>query len=543
MYYDDTGRHIRPVNVRRSMNTRSNSAFKNILITDRTSRYWAAPCIIVLLIFTLVACRQFTPPEPNAVGSSISQTNYLLLDWPEGLRVLLWDDIYEGEHHNHTESATDDPVFHQSGSAQSSDGRSYEYALETRDGQKAEFSIDRVPYDLEKGKLFLIHTAGGSTQVEQLDLDLSGLSPTYAGVEEFGWQTTEIARFMQLATKAFAKENCSPVSGEAQPLPKSAPPADPLPLSLKGYVIHSYCRDGQWHFTLTVGRNSVYPCDSSEPTAIDNGLSRTLKGAEALKEALAELPPGELVTWCSPDLPDMRLIDDILAYSLQLGLELYVQTELKPSPTATALGPLPADPTPTTDPDRRPDSLITTSATMPDNSFWYAFDEFDDAGGSPPYSPNGGLYRLKDGLITHFDIPATIRVLEVSPDGHLYVGAGCGVMRFRDESWETLLDSDCSQRTSVTKLFPLDIAFAEDDTVWVGGAYSLASYSNGSWTEFDIPAMRVAIAPDDTVWTLGWDGRANSDCCLTHITGSHWLTYTMSTDVPIEPELLGELFD
>ena len=523
------------------MKMRSDSAAKNLFVIGRTSRHRAAPCIIILLLLAIVACTQFSPPRPNAVVGSLNQTSYLLLDWPEGLQILIWDDIFEGDHHNHTESATDDPVFHQSGSAQSIDGRRYEYSLETRDGLQADFTIDDSLYDLDQGKLFLIRTAGGVTQVEQLDLDLSGLSPTNAGIEDFGRQTAEIARFIQPTTNVAAKENCSVAYGDSEPPTETTPPANPLPQSLKGYVIQSFCWDGQWTFILTVGRNAVNPCESSEPVTTDNVPSHTLKGVAALKEALDRLQPGEHITWCSSDLPDADVIDDMLAYSQQSGLELSVRTGLKPSPTVTALAPVAADSPPTADPDRRPDSMITTSVMMPDNSLWYAFDEFDAIGGSPPYSQNQGLYRLKDGLITHFDIPATIRVLEVAPDGHLYVGAGCGVMRFRDESWETLLELDCSRRTSVTKLRPLAITFTEDRTVWVGGAFSLVSYDGESWTEYDIPAARVVVATDGTIWTRGWDGWANSDCCLTHITGTQWITYTWTSDVPVEPEVLNSL--
>ena len=199
-------------------------------------------------------------------------------------------------------------------------------------------------------------------------------------------------------------------------------------------------------------------------------------------------------------------------------------------------------PTATVDPNRMPSPAITSSAVTPEGSLWYAFDEFDAFGGSPPYSQNMGLYRLEDGQVTHFDIPATIRVLEVAPDGILYVGAGCGVLRYREGTWETLLDLDCGHRTAVTKLFPLDIAFTDGD-VWVGGAHSLARYDGKTWEEYEIPALRIAVARDGTVWASGWDGRANSDCCLTHLSGDEWITYTWTANVPAEPEVLRSLLD
>ncbi|MGD2049831.1 MAG: hypothetical protein PVH03_10055 [Chloroflexota bacterium] len=171
---------------------RKNSTSNKHFFTGRFSSHLRVLAILILLVIFLASCGRSTPPGPNSIWGTIEQTNYLLLDWPEGMRILIWDDIFPGEHHNHTESSTNDPVFHLSGNAQSADGLSYKYSLGTRDGLQADFTINGIQYDLEQGKLFLIRTAGGATQVEQLDLDLSGLSPTNAGIEAFGRQTPQI---------------------------------------------------------------------------------------------------------------------------------------------------------------------------------------------------------------------------------------------------------------------------------------------------------------------------------------------------------------
>jgi hypothetical protein len=214
-----------------------------------------------------------------------------------------------------------------------------------------------------------------------------------------------------------------------------------------------------------------------------------------------------------------------------------------PSPSTTTSMPPNRPPTPTIDPQRPPGPGVTSSAVTPDGSLWYAFDTFDGLGGSPPGSQNHGLYRRLSGEILHYDIPATIRVLEVAPDGNLYIGAGCGVLRYRDDVLESLLDIDCNPDQPVSGLFPLDITFTNDGRAWVGGAYNLASYDSNGWTEYNIPARRVAIASDGTIWTYGWDGRAEHNCCLTHISGNQLITYTLTADVPAEPKVLISLFD
>jgi hypothetical protein len=167
---------------------------------------WTILPILLVILLALVACGGTTPPGPNAVYGGVNgQASYLLLDWQEGLRVLIWDDIVEGGHDNSGSGSTSDPVYHQSGGAQAADGRSYEYELETSDGLKAEFTIDGVPYDLEQGRLFLIRTAGDGTRVQQLDLDLSGLTPTNDSIVAFGKETPEIAAFIAESVAAYTQ--------------------------------------------------------------------------------------------------------------------------------------------------------------------------------------------------------------------------------------------------------------------------------------------------------------------------------------------------
>lgn len=198
-----------------------------------------------------------------------------------------------------------------------------------------------------------------------------------------------------------------------------------------------------------------------------------------------------------------------------------------PSPTYASLHPT-----------REPSKAITSSAVTPDGSLWYAFDEFDDVGGSAPYSQNLGLYRLKDGQVSHFDIPGTIRVLEAAPDGSLYVGAGCGVLRYGRDRWETLANVDCERSSFAGPMFPFAFAFAENGDVWVGGVHRLARFDGTTWTEYDVRARRILVAADGSVWAEGWDGRANSACCFTHIAGSTAVTYTYSATLPVSEDLL-----
>jgi hypothetical protein len=185
----------------------------------------------------------------------------------------------------------------------------------------------------------------------------------------------------------------------------------------------------------------------------------------------------------------------------------------------------------------------TTVATLPDGSSWYGFDQFDGGGGSRPYTPMLGLYRLQHDQLAHYDIPGTIRVLAAGPEGALYVGTGCGVLRYQDDSWESLIDPACAGSRSSGPFTPFDIAFGSGGDLWVGGIFTLLHYDGSQWAQYDVRARRLLVAPDNTVWTEGWDGRANSDCCYTHLTGDSWVTYTHSASLPVPAELLAEIHD
>jgi len=278
-----------------------------------------------------------------------------------------------------------------------------------------------------------------------------------------------------------------------------------IPESMKGYDIQMRCWQGEWTFTFRIGLNRITPCEESSSSSANSGPSYTIKGIDALQAALIHIQSGgpidtgDQVTWCE---------------SGKVSAEPFM-----------------------------PGTEMTTSAVTLDESLWYAFDKFDDAGGSPPDSKNSGLFRLKEGEVTVFDIPNTIRVIEPAPEGGLYVGAGCGVLRFRDEELETLLDLECGRRTSVSKLFPMDIDITDDGLVWVSGVYSLASFDGEDWREFDILSVRAVLASDGSLWARGWDGRAGSECCLTHISGGQWMTYTWTSDIPAEPHVRSLLFD
>lgn len=177
--------------------------------------------------------------------------------------------------------------------------------------------------------------------------------------------------------------------------------------------------------------------------------------------------------------------------------------------------------------------LCRSQAAMPDGSLWCAFDEPYD---TEPFSSPAGLYRAKDGQVSHVNIAALIHTLKVAPDGTLYVGAGRGVLRYRMDQWEIIASLDGHELDHA--LYPTDIAFAGNGDVWVAGIFGLARFDGKTWTQYDVQAMRLLVVPDGSLWTRGWDGHSDSDCCFTHVTGNTWVTYTYSATLPVSEDLL-----
>ena len=94
-------------------------------------------------------------------------------------------------------SSSGDPVFHMDGGAQGADGQGYNYILESAGGIEGTFSIDDIAYDLDQGKLFLVSTLAGETRVKQLEVDISDVAPSNAGVEAFGRNLPQIIAFTE----------------------------------------------------------------------------------------------------------------------------------------------------------------------------------------------------------------------------------------------------------------------------------------------------------------------------------------------------------
>ena len=100
-----------------------------------------------------------------------------------------------------------------------------------------------------------------------------------------------------------------------------------LPRSLKGYELYSWEEEGQWHFALITGTNSIKTLE--EITSEEDFISETgwvkiqVVGADAIKDVLGHLPEGESVFWCDelhigqPTETDFQLPPEQITHAIE----------------------------------------------------------------------------------------------------------------------------------------------------------------------------------------------------------------------------------
>jgi sugar lactone lactonase YvrE len=176
-----------------------------------------------------------------------------------------------------------------------------------------------------------------------------------------------------------------------------------------------------------------------------------------------------------------------------------------PSAPAQPIGPAPS-PSITPIPQLPVTNLVVTS----DDAVWYSFGNFD-------FHPRrGGIVREAQGKQTIFMPEASVQVLKVAPDGSLWAGMGCGLMRFDGQTWQTVLENCDKLNGNI-----IDLTFTSDGAVWIATGFKLARYQNGEWAIIDRLISSVEISPDGALWASGWEGTQGSQY-VARFDGTQW---------------------
>jgi hypothetical protein len=161
-----------------------------------TSRLARVALLVVLVAATPAACAGVsTPPGANKYLGTFEQGGYLFLRWQEGLELMIWHDV-EGSSMAHSAGSTEDRIYAEQGSARSADGRSFEWEVQTADGETGQVRIDGSSYDISAGALFILTTSGRTTHVRKLDRDLSAVPLDHDGILAFAENDPDLAAFL-----------------------------------------------------------------------------------------------------------------------------------------------------------------------------------------------------------------------------------------------------------------------------------------------------------------------------------------------------------
>ncbi len=158
------------------------------------------PTVASLLAFTLISfiagCNrnpggtigQVTIGETSCVYCAIGNTGKLAL--------VVWIDEPDRVP---ARGIGGDPPFH--GEFRLKDGRKLAWNCSSRDGKTGRVEIAGLPYDLEKGGLFLVSTKEGGTKVEQLPIETVGgeIKTANEKLESLAKTDSKITAFMNAA--------------------------------------------------------------------------------------------------------------------------------------------------------------------------------------------------------------------------------------------------------------------------------------------------------------------------------------------------------
>ena len=151
-----------------------------------------------VLSLSTAACFRFeTPPGPDLAGGVYENTGYESFHWQEGLHILIWHDALTTSTCD-SQGATNNDTHLVQCRAQAENGTEIFWEIETKDGRTAILTINNQPFDLSAGNVFLISTAEGSADIQQLERDLSGITPQdHESITQYGLADPDIAAFVQ----------------------------------------------------------------------------------------------------------------------------------------------------------------------------------------------------------------------------------------------------------------------------------------------------------------------------------------------------------
>lgn len=122
-----------------------------------------------------------------------------------------------------------------------------------------------------------------------------------------------------------------------------------------------------------------------------------------------------------------------------------------------------------------------------------------------------GLYRERNGEQFAYGMPVYVRSLKQLRDGNIYIGSN----ELFVVNGDRLEPPDFAPLLNDYQIH--DMAMTSKGEVWAAAFLEVLHFGHEESTVYDLIANTISITPDDTVWIDGWDGLADSGCCIFRI--------------------------
>lgn len=163
------------------------------------NRFVKLTLFVLLISLVTAACwRAETPPAPDMAGGVYEYAGYEYFHWQEGLNILIWHDAIASANCD-SSGATDVDTHLVQCWTQSETGQEFAWQIETDNGRTAQFSLDGQSFDLAAGTVFLVTTANGTVDIQQLERDLSGVNSENESITRFSLADPDINQFIEAA--------------------------------------------------------------------------------------------------------------------------------------------------------------------------------------------------------------------------------------------------------------------------------------------------------------------------------------------------------
>jgi ligand-binding sensor domain-containing protein len=160
----------------------------------------------------------------------------------------------------------------------------------------------------------------------------------------------------------------------------------------------------------------------------------------------------------------------------------------------------------------------------PDGIAWFGFGNADfrpPGGGIAAYvgDPTGGGDWFYESPLQNVSSP-NVRSLAVAPDGALWAGAGCGLLRRGDDGWQPVLGCDDLSGNVIL------IDVAPDGEVWFATEFDVYRLLDADLARFEgLVPLAMAVDAMGSVWVASSPLVGGG---LSQFDGSAWLTHTLA---------------